>query len=554
MNPGTGGRLPGADRRLLKGYGPLAVLLLVYALIVTLTPSVAREELVGTGAGAAGIATRPGNDQPIDGTTGGADAAAGTPGSTPTGGPTPTGGSAAPGEVASGATSSCGAQQVPGDPYSPPCITFEGDNGGTTHRGVDGDSITVGYRITSDPGLQAQLSQLAGNDFPQETADDLRRTMQALVQYFNDRFQFYGRRLELVEFQGRGAALNESLGGGQDLANADAIKAAQEVGAFVDVSAFTEPYANALVQQGVMALGAPYMSAEWFQQRAPFAWSVTPDCTQLAELNIAAYLRYLHGHPAEFAGGDLRGKPRKMAIVAPNTPVYQQCVDAAIAKLDAAGVVDIVRLDYTLDPGSMSTQAGNLVDQMQARGVTSAALGTDPLLPLFLTQKAAERGYKPEWLVLGTALTDSDIAGQQYDQDQWSRAFGISQLGPQTDARGTYGYHAYKSVRPDDEPSMLVDIFYYQLYQLAIGVQMAGPNLTPDSFAQGMFAYPGGSGLAGTWGFAPGDYTAQDDGVAIWWDPDAMSPYNGKPGAYIQASERATASSLPDEPPTYFRR
>lgn len=538
-------RLAGADRRLLRGYGPLAALVVVYALIVVLTPSVAREELVAEagGEGRGDSTTQPGGAGP------------GATPVDPAGGGLPQGGAAAPGAtIASGSTSSCGAQQVPGDPYSPPCLVFSGDNGGATHRGVSADTIRLGYRLTSDPGLQAQLAQLAGNELPQEKPEDLRRTAAALVEYFNERFQFYGRRLELVEFQGRGSALNETVGGGQDLAHADAIEAAQELRLFADVSAFTGPYANALAQQGVMAFGAPYMSREWFNQRAPYVWSVVPDCSLLSELNIAGYLRYLHGRPAEFAGGELQGQPRRLGIIAPNTPVYQECVDAAMVKLNEVGVTEVVRLDYTLDPGSMSTQAGNLIDQLEARGVTSVALGTDPLLPLFLTQKAAEAGYTPEWLVLGTALTDTDIAGQQYEQDQWSRAFGVSQLGPQLDARATYGYQAYKTIRPDDEPSMLVDLIYYQLYQVAIGVQMAGPTLTPDNFALGMFAYPGGSGMAGTWRFAPGDYTAQDDGVAIWWDPDAISPYNGKPGAYIQASGRATAATLPDEPPSWFRR
>ena len=28
------------------------------------------------------------------------------------------------------------AEQIPGDPYSPPCIQFSGDNGGATAKGV----------------------------------------------------------------------------------------------------------------------------------------------------------------------------------------------------------------------------------------------------------------------------------------------------------------------------------------------------------------------------------------------------------------------------------
>lgn len=570
---GNRARLAGADGRLLKGYAPLVGILVLYALVVWLTPSVAREEVVQSPTGAGSIGGAGTGSNGSAGLTPGAPGGP-NPGGAGTGGPNPDGagpGGAGPGAVApppgggleagqpglaaTGTTTSCGPQQVPGDPYSPPCVEFSGDNGGATSRGVTADTIRISYRLTSDPGLQAILGQLAnGRDLPQETPDDVRRTAEALVQYFNDRFQLYGRTMELVEFQGRGSAVNEAIGGGQDLANADAIQAAQEIGAFGDASALTSPYANALVQQGVMAFGAPYMSRAWFEERAPYAWSIVPDCTQLAELNIAGYMAFLHGRPAEFAGGDLQGRPRTLAVIAPNSPVYQQCVDDGLELLQELGGPQAFRLDYTLDPGSMSAQAGNLIDQLVARNITSVALGTDPLLPLFLTQQASERGYYPEWLVLGTALTDADIAAQQYDQEQWRHAFGISQLGPQTDSRATYGYQAYKAIRPGDEPSITVDLLYYQLYQIALGLQLAGPDLTPETYAQGMFLYPGGTGMAGTWRFAPGDYTAQDDGVAIWWDAEGISPYNGKPGRYIQASPRGTADALPPDDPTFFQR
>jgi hypothetical protein len=45
------------------------------------------------------------------------------------------------------------------------------------------------------------------------------------------------------------------------------------------------------------------------------------------------------------------------------------------------------------------------------------------------------------------------------------------------------------AVRPDEEPIELVDILYYQLYLVALGVQMAGPTLTPETFEAGLHAY-----------------------------------------------------------------
>ena len=66
-------------------------------------------------------------------------------------------------------------------------------------------------------------------------------------------------------------------------------------------------------------------------------------------------------------------------------------------------------------------------------------------------------------------------------------------------------YPAYRSVR-DDEPSELVDLLYGQLLPLALGIQMAGPNLTPETFETGMFYYPAKRGLRAR-GTEPQHYT-----------------------------------------------
>ena len=96
---------------------------------------------------------------------------------------------------------------------------------------------------------------------------------------------------------------------------------------------------------------------------------------------------------------------------------------------------------------------------------------------------------------------------------------------------------------------------YYQMYLLAIGVQMAGPNLTPQTFQAGMYAYPGGTGPRGLWGFGPGDHTPTDDFREIWWDPNRVSPQNNQPGAWVQlgGGRRYTAANPPQGPAPYFK-
>jgi hypothetical protein len=95
---------------------------------------------------------------------------------------------------------------------------------------------------------------------------------------------------------------------------------------------------------------------------------------------------------------------------------------------------------------------------------------------------------------------------------------------------------------------------YYGMYMLALGIQLAGPNLTPQTFEAGMFSYPGRSGPRGFWSFGEGDYTPTDDFREIWWDPDRISPQNNKPGAWVQINggARQTAETMPSGPAPFF--
>ncbi|MGH8993982.1 MAG: ABC transporter substrate-binding protein, partial [Acidimicrobiia bacterium] len=428
------------------------------------------------------------------------------------------------------------AAQVPNDPYSPPCLTFTGDNGGATSRGVTATDIVVSARIGGLP----DFSQAPSDKGPAATfrvdAEEIQRTMAGLADYFNSRFQLYGRQLRLAFFEGKGNFTNEIQGGGQEEVEADAISVADEMKAFAELNAFTAPFGDALARRGVVNFGAPYMSQEWMAERRPYVWSVATDCTFIQQSVTDYRLKRLTGRPAAHAGGALQGKPRTFAVIAPENPWYQQCVEAGERVARAAGNPTQANIKYKLDFGTLSNQAASVIAKLRSENITTVLCGCDPAFPVFLTAKAEEQAYQPEWIVTGAALVDIDVLGQLYQQDQWARAFGVSFLGPMQPLRSTLGYAAFKVMRPEEEPSPLVDILYYQMYLLALGVHMAGPGLTPDSFEAGMLAYPGGSGLAGTWDFTPGRYTPTVDAREIYWDPERTSPQNGEKGAYVETA------------------
>lgn len=565
-------------QRLFRGYGPMAILVAVLVIVALLVPSrVPKSTTVaagstGTLSAGSGAGTGGGSGSPTasSGTGGPASPAAGSSssgsaaasGATPAAATSSGGTSGGPataahsGQVAGTVTAAkvvaCGGQklQIPGDPYSPPCEQFSGSNGGATSMGVTPTAINVAFRLTSDQSFQQTLAQLAGASL-KDTNADTERTVLALADYFNSHFQFYGRKIVVHFYNGQGSLSNELLGTGQAQAEADALTV-KSMKAFADLSAESEPYADALAKQGIMAFGDPYMSRAWHQQHAPYTWSIATDGTDVASLSANYAVKKLCPKPAlaAYAGGSLKGKPRKFALLAPENSWYQESVAVAQGIMKAAGCsADI--FTYSLDLGTMSQQAANLVSKLKSGGYTTVICGCDPIFPVYMSGQGNQQGYLPEFIITGTALTDADYSAQLWNQNFTAHAFGLSPNGPTVPYTQTIGYAAYKTVRTD-EPAFFVNLIYAQMDELAIGIQMAGPNLTPQSFQQGMFNYPPREGPMGLWGFSSSQYTIPNDVREICYSPTAISPYNGKPGAYVASSSnnaRWTASDIPAGPP-----
>lgn len=571
-NPNTtnNSRTFGVPNRILRGYAPLAIFVAIILLIAILVPSRVPKATTVAAVGSSGSSGSSGFSSgggspgtsgatsPTSATAAGASTGAnpasigssgqGATGKVATGGGTATASSGGHTVTQAGKVGSCSGPQVPGDPYSPPCITFSGANGGATSPGVTTTAINISYRVTSDQSFGQTLAQLAGASL-QDTNADTERTILALAKYFNTHFQFYGRKIVVHFFNGQGSLSNELLGQGQAQAEADALTAKQ-LGVWGDISAESEPYAQDLVNQHIMAFGDPYLSAQWHQQNAPYAWSAATEGSYVAQVAADYAVQKLCGQPAAYAGGSLKTQTRKFALLAPENPWYQASVQIAqsyMAQHNCQGTP----YTYTLDLGTMSQQAANLVAKLKADGVTTVFCGCDPIFPVYLTGQMAQLNYFPEFVDIGTALTDQDYVGQLYNQQAFSHAFGVSPNAPSVPYTQTIGYAAYKSVDPSSQPAFFVNTIYEQMDQMAIGIQMAGPDLTPQTFQQGMFNYPPKQGPFGLWGFSPQQYTVPNDVRLICWNPNAISPYNSKPGAFttIDNNQRFQLGQIPKGPP-----
>ncbi len=487
---------------------------------------------------------------PVTGETIPGGPAATMPGGAPAPGPEGT----VPGGPPTAPPSGCPdrALQVPGDPYSPPCIAFEGDNGGATSRGVTGEEIVVAVRELEGPTAAEIFADLSGQPVI-SSPEAVHDTLEALAEYFSSRFQLYGRRIRLVFYGGQGNGSSELLGAGQERALADAVRVSDEIGAFADISGISTPYANALSRQQVVNIGAPYPPQDWFTDRAPYAWSLFPDGTTVVD-SLATWINArLRNSPTVQHSPELAGRPRVYGVVGPENPEYQSSGDRFGEQLQGMDIA--VGITYRLDISSMPNQASNIIAQLKDAGVTTVICACDPvMLALGLAPKANEQDYHPEWITGGLAFVEQDIVAQLIDPSQWQTAFGLAFNAESERIGRSFPLAAYRAMRPAGEPAFGVEELYYQMYLLALGIHMAGPNLTPESFQAGMYAYPGAIGPRGTWRFAPGDHTSVDDFREIWFDPDRVSAQNGQPGAWVQLNggARYERGAPPTGPAPYF--
>ena len=287
--------------------------------------------------------------------------------------------------------------------------------------------------------------------------------------------------------------------------------------------------------------------------RAPYSWSIATECNDVVDTTSEFGIKELPGSQATYAGGSLKGQPRKFAIIAPDNPWYQDCVNEAIAIDKAHGLTISDNIQYQLDLSTLSSQAASVISKLANDGITTVFCGCDPVFPVYLTSRAHEQSYQPEWIVAGVALTDADIVGQLFQQNEWTHAVGISYQGNTIQKQATLGYAAYKSVR-SDEPATIVDLIYAQMYEMVIGLQMAGPNLTPQTFEAGMRKYPGSSPTPPTPSSAPGrsppaPTPPSATATSSTGTRTRRRSTTARQGAYVVASPRYLNGQYPTGPP-----
>lgn len=440
--------------------------------------------------------------------------------------------------------------QLPDLSYSPPCLpVFTGDNGGATSKGVTADTIKIVIRTFPDSpnSLEAQRKLEEAGFATVKVTEGIRDKFNV---YFNDTYELYGRKVEFIRYVSRfGDATQEAIGGGREGACQDATYIADEIGAF-GVRSGGGAFSECAAERGLVVFaGGAYFSEGFFKKWSPYVYNTTMSCDRISS-HVADYvLKRLDGKPAEFAGGDLQGKTRTYGTYVPDNPEYVGCTDVTEAALEAGGADPGMRVTYQLDLSKMTDQANRAIVQFKAEGVTTVIAACDPFSVGFLTNAAKEQDYFPEWMIIGTAGTDTDNFGRQYNQDVvGGRMFGLSQLASTRFILGSESEPGKLHEKviggpiPKGTTGSMFD--YMNVFNLLMA---AGPDLTPANIERGIPTLPtlGGPDYAvGRWSFAKGidgkpDHTAIDDAREVYWDPDAVpgpeEPDRTKKGTFVES-------------------
>jgi hypothetical protein len=499
-------------RDFLDRYGPTATLLLGLALLIAILPG--NKDTTVTTAGGASVN---GTDQLASaGNTGGAQSATG-------------GLEAAGGGTASGSGGGQSATKLPGatgkanvavgkgkcrpdgrqygiSRYMPPCVAFSGDNGGSTGRGVTGDKITiVRYVNQVNPATQAILERISVADDPSV----IKRAYDALFAYANAHYMTYGRQVVFQDYAARGPDEND------EAMKADAQDIARRIKPFAvwtQNPAGPKVFAQEIAQQGIICTCTVTLSTEFYKENPPYLWSSLPTSTEYAA-HMAEYIgKRVANKPAKWAGDEFypvqnyRTKTRKFGLIYITGLMGHVDVegtrfhDEFVKQLGKYNVrfCDGCEFAYTYDPSNAQPITA-MIQTMKAHDVTTLIMFVDPLYPILITPEATRQQYFPEWFITGSGLSDTSAAGRAYDQQQWRHAFGISPLWiTWTDVSQSPGFrefhHGMPGMKPGDE-GVLVNIYRDPVQTLFVGIQLAGPKLTSDTFAQGMLSYPRTGGL-----------------------------------------------------------
>ena len=407
--------------------------------------------------------------------------------------------------------------------YAPPCrAAFTGDNGGATYRNVTADEVRVGFWATL--GMPSQRGEVPTTPEPGEDAAG--RTVRVLQQYFNERYELYGRRLQLVALP--------SPGDGEAGQRAQAVEADTEFRTFVGVHIFA-PFCDELTRRELPCYSGNGMPRSVYAEHEPYWFSYAMDIDSIDSLSAEYACKKLVDGTADFAGEGTRGEPRRIAVVTESYAGngFRSAQNVRRGMVDQCGFEPQLVLDVD---SSDASQVALAVNRLIAEDITTALLVGEITMVAPMFAAADAQRYFPEWVMTNSYGMDLADGGRLLSPTQRTQIFGLGGYELPRTLAETDCSRAYKTIDPANDPDANFCKLHFQgLEQVVAGLQEAGPTLTPQSFRDGLYSLPlrpprypwavGGD-------YGPGDHAFLQDFVEIWWDESAQDPDGGEQGTY----------------------
>lgn len=420
--------------------------------------------------------------------------------------------------------------------YSAPCAgSWRGDNGGSTWKNVTATEIRVGYIDNGGADQGMTIGDDEGpliGDSPAEGESDAYRTWRVYQQYFNQNFQFWGRHLRFVVPQ-----LSEDTEAGFRAGVAEL----DERWKVFAVNSTAEAALSESARRKLVGLGGWGWDRRVYDDNQPYLFAWNADGTSLLEFSAEYICKKLAGKTADFGGAAEQGTTRRFGMVLSDWSNWGKGAGFRLPPLvkQQCGI-DMVVLSH--DNDSWGQFVATSIARLRAEGVTTVVVDLDSATLTALLGQADSQSYFPEWFVPGTWINDvsTTVHFLQFSRAQWAHAFGLSGRVMEQREQDRDCNRAYKLIDPNNDASEGHGgaggcKAFRDLLQIANGIQMAGPNLTPEAFRQGLWNM-GKRVNDPPWsvggGFAPGDISYGDDVSEIWWDNTVTGPGMGAGGAY----------------------
>ncbi len=437
------------------------------------------------------------------------------------------------------------------DPQSTPCVNYwQGDNGGATYKGVTRDEI----RVATTSGSEVESS---------------------LVAFFNKRFEFYGRKIRLLSYSTQGNSSDPATMRGA------AQKVDEELKAFASLPYSASivsggPFYDELSRRGILSVDnlASYRSEQnHFDRFRPFQWGFLPSLDKALQNEAQLICNSLVGEAAVFGGPDVQLSVRRFGVL-----VVKEAGDAPDSSWLQDGLArcgESMRVAEIVSGGNPNALSAAMLDFKTIGTTTLLCVCHGMYLYNQAMTAASDLNYFPEWLLSGIWGQDSDAFALAKPADtQRSHAFGVTTQNKMNPFQSMPWYWAYKEANPGASDasfsgSLAINAgnnhyLYTALLVLASGIQMAGPNLTPFTFEQGLFKaqFPNPSAGAAPYyqarvGFGPGNHTMVQDLGLIWFDQAGESYTTSPPRGsycYVGRGSRYGLGQWPKGPQQFFDR